>query len=443
MKLIKLALASRKSAAEPELRIVRRFLSWSQAAADEQRVNVATMLARAYLSQALPDQLRPEFEICLALIVEDASTSVRRALAIAIADADTAPPHIVLALADDRPEIAAIVLAKSPVLTEAELNGYAALGGDGKQLALARRSNPPASLAAFLAENGRPEAAIALIENRQASIASEVIRQIADRFTGDGAVRQALLKLPKLPASVRYDLLETTVRAQPSPVARIEFSPERATKPTRDSRERSVIQAANLSGPGEARDLVRDLRAEGALTAALLMRSLISGSRIFFEAAASELSGLDPERVAGLVLDPFGPGFAALYRRMGLPALFLAPFRAALNALEELRGGASGASRSIASGVISACERLAPAEIGQLIALLRRLEMEAALGEAQALRSRFGDVGQYPANSEGRRQTPAIGGLDKLKAPSEQAALRMPPRFERQHPFAKTRAKFA
>ncbi len=164
MKLIKLALAFRKSAATPELRIVRRFLAWSQAAADDQRVNVATMLARAYLSQALPDQLRREFEICLALIVEDPSTSVRRALAIAIADADAAPRHIVLALADDRPEIAAIVLAKSPVLTEAELKSYAVSGGDGKQLALARRASLPASLAAFLAENGRQEVAIALIE---------------------------------------------------------------------------------------------------------------------------------------------------------------------------------------------------------------------------------------------------------------------------------------
>ena len=257
-------------------------------------------------------------------------------------------------------------------------------------------------------------------------------------------MRQALLKVPNLPATVRYDLLETTARVQPSPVARIEFSPERATKPTRDGRERSVIQAANLSGPGEARDLVRDLRAEGALTPALLMRSLISGNRTLFESAASELSGLDPERVAGLVLDPFGPGFAALYRRMGLPALFLAPFRAALNALEELRReGASRTSKPIASRVISACEKLGSAEIGKLTALLRRLEMEAARGEAQALRSRFGGVGQDAMNSESRRQTPAIGALDKLKALSEQAVLRMPPRLERQHAFAKIRAKFA
>ena len=75
---------------------------------------------------------------------------VRRALAEALASAQDAPRHIIAALASDLPEIAAIVLTRSPVLSDVELVACAAIGGELAQIALARRRALNADAAAPL-----------------------------------------------------------------------------------------------------------------------------------------------------------------------------------------------------------------------------------------------------------------------------------------------------
>jgi hypothetical protein len=115
------------------------------------------------------------------------------------------------------------------------------------------------------------------------------------------------------------------------------------------------------------------------------MRALVSGDRAFFETAASELSGLPAIRVAAFVRAPFGTGFAALYRRTSLPNRYFTPFRAALAALADHRNFVAGhVLPSVAQSAIAACQRAKALESDRLLALLRRLETEAALEEARA-----------------------------------------------------------
>ncbi len=117
-----------------------------------------------------------------------------------------------------------------------------------------------------------------------------------------------------------------------------------------------------------------------------MLRALLSGNRDLFDAALAELSGLRDSKVAGLLRDYNGPGFAALYAKAGLPGKYLAAFRAALAAQREYGAAHDSAARLsmvMIERVLTACEDIGGPEMDRLMALLRRFEMEAALEEAR------------------------------------------------------------
>lgn len=367
--------------------IVRRFLSWAERADAGERAEAASALARAYLYSDISAALRREAAIGLTWLLDDPSALVRRALAEALAGAADAPHHIVLALACDQAEVSCPVLERSPVLTDAELVDCAAIGDVRAQIALARRPRLGRSVAAALAEIGAREAVVALAGNLEAELSASVLRRVFERFGEDAQAREALLTRPSLPASLRCDLVAAAAKALCQFVAARDWlDAGRAAQITREAAEQGAVAVANASGEGETRDLARHLRQSGALTIALLMRSLLSGDRGLFASALAELSGLAPARVAGFLREPMSAGFAALYRKTGLPAALLPAFRAALGAI-----GAFGAapaehiSLPLTERVIGACESLDSPEIDRLLSLLRRFEAEAAREEVRVM----------------------------------------------------------
>jgi uncharacterized protein (DUF2336 family) len=365
--------------------IVRRFLSWAQRADAGGRAEAASALARAYLYSDLGPALRREAAVGLTALLDDHSALVRRAIAEALAGASDAPHHIILALACDQSEVSSVVLARSPVLTDAELVDCAAIGDVRAQIALARRPHLGVSVAAALAEIGGREATIALVGNLDAELSQGVLFRIAERFGEDAEVREALLMHPSLPSTLRCDLVAATAKALSGfVVARNWLGSERAERIAQEAAEQGAICVANYSASDEAPDLVRHLRHNGGLTIALLMRALLSGNRGFFEQALAELSGLRRVRVAGFAREPRSAGFAALYGRTGLPLQFLPAFRAALVALEETHVACGDQiAWTVIERVIGACESIDTPQFSKLMSLLRRFEAEAAREEAR------------------------------------------------------------
>jgi uncharacterized protein (DUF2336 family) len=372
--------------ASNEPTIVRRFLNWAQRADAEGRAEAASALARAYLYSDLGPALRREAAIGLTSLLDDHSALVRRALAEALAGASDAPHHIVLALACDQSEVSSVVLARSPILTDAELVDCAAIGDVRAQIALARRPRLSVSVSAALAEIGQREALIALAGNLDADLSQGVMKRMVERFGEDPEMREALLTRPWLPPMLRCDLVAATAKALSRFVAQCDWlSAERAERIAREANEQGVVCVANASRPSEMNDLVRHLRQGGALTIALLMRALLSGNRTLFEQAMAELSGLAPARIAGFTRQPRSAGFAALYGKTGLPAHFLPVFRVALLALDEAKGARSDQlSLDLVGRVIAVCEKINAPDLDRLVSLLRRLESEAARQEARA-----------------------------------------------------------
>jgi uncharacterized protein (DUF2336 family) len=380
--------------------IVRRFLSWAQRADASGRSEAASALARAYLYSDLSAALRREVEIALASLLDDHSALVRRALAEALASAYDAPHHIVLALACDQSEVSCAVLARSPILTDADLVDCVAIGDVRAQIAVARRPRLSVAVAAALAEIGEREAAIALAGNLEAAVSPAILSRIFERFGEDACIREALVMRPALPPTLRCELVDAAARALSAFVAEREWlGADRAGRIAREAAEQGVVTVASSSKDDEIQQLVRHFRQQGSLTIALLLRALLSGNRALVEGGFAELSGLSRPRTAGLVREPRSAGFAALYAKTSLPAQFLPVFRAALAALAEGRV-ASGdqLSWALTERAIEACEKANAPGLDKLMSLLRRFEAEAAREEARL----------YAAESASRREAPLV-----------------------------------
>src|SRR6476646_9015330 len=158
--------------------IVRDFLDWVRTAPAGKRAEATSTLARAYLySDLSPDDLGAA-EGAMLMLLDDPSPLVRRALSDALAASPSAPPAIVLALAADQPEIAAPVLALSPLFVDADLVDAVATGLPAVQAAVAARASVPCAIAAAIAEVGAAEACLVLVENFSAEIAPFSIDRI-------------------------------------------------------------------------------------------------------------------------------------------------------------------------------------------------------------------------------------------------------------------------
>src|SRR5271169_6065481 len=101
--------------------IVRDFLQWVRTAPASDRAEATSALARAYLySDLSPDDLAAA-EGAMIMLLDDPSPLVRRALAEVFASSQKAPLVVVHALAADQPEIAVLLLSRSPLLREDDL----------------------------------------------------------------------------------------------------------------------------------------------------------------------------------------------------------------------------------------------------------------------------------------------------------------------------------
>lgn len=366
--------------------IVRMFLLWARSAPPTQRARATAALAGAFLSGELsPDDL-VEAETALTAMLDDGSPLVRQAMAEVLAGSADAPRHIIVALAGDQGEVAEPVLARSPLLLDADLVDCAALGDERVQSAIARRAWLSPSVSAALAEIARPGALAELARNPGAQIAHGALVRMVERHGDEPALREALLGRPDLPVDIAQAIAAALAQALGSFVVDCGWlSAERSGRVTREARERTTVALSVRKEAADVRRLVRHLRDSDQLTPALILRAMLSGQANFAEAAFAELTGVSDFRVAGIFRDPHRFTFRALFAKAGLPDLLRPAFEAALAAGRDPKAGVGRAklSRRMIERALRACDGLPPDEAGRLVALLRRFDVEAARDEAR------------------------------------------------------------
>ncbi len=369
--------------------IVRHFLDWIRTAPAGKRAEATGALARAYLYSDLSPDDAAAAEGAMLMLLDDASPLVRRALADTLAASPSAPPAIVLALAADQPQIAAPVLALSPLFVDADLVDAVATGNGAIQVAIATRAGLPRPVAAAIAEVGTAEACLVLAENSAAEIAPISIDRIVERFGHLAAIREAMLARADIAAATRLTLVAKVSETLVDFVAARQWlDADHARRIGREACEKATVTLAAETPSAQMRALVHHLRVGGQLTGGLILRALLSGNVVLFEEALAELTDMPVERVSGLVHDSGNAGLRALFEQAKLPPSTYPAFKEAIEAMREgglgsEPGGAARLKRRTIERVLTRCENEELGDLAPLLTLLRRFATEAAREEAR------------------------------------------------------------
>lgn len=371
--------------------IVGHFLKWLDTARVAERAAAAGALARAYVQKELPFDERCAAEAALTLLLDDPSWKVRQAMAEALSMSRHAPLQVVSALADDQPEVAGLVLARSPLFTDSDLVDRVATGTRATQILIARRPTLSMLVSAALAETGEAEACIALLANGGAEIASLSFRRMAERHGDIALVREALIGDARLPSDCRHTLLVKVGEALArSPLVAALVGRARVEKVTRDACTRASLTLIDATRAEEYVALVEHLRLRRDLTTAFLIRTVAHGKVDFFGTALMVLSGQDATRVRALLARGQDVALTALFRRAGLASATHGVILCALKVWREVANGTRLAGVQEVSWLMLQ-ELGGPSGTGDLAGLVKSIHLEAlrenARGHALAIAS--------------------------------------------------------
>ncbi len=360
--------------------IIRHFLKWVSEARVEERAAAATALANAFLANELPFEERCEAEAALTLLLDDPAPKVRLALAEAMALSHRAPPQIIAALSCDQPEIAALIIMRSPLLTEADLVDRVGSADPAIQRLVAQRPYVPMGVAAAIAELADAASCLSLLENCGADLAALSLRRIAERFGGHGALRAALLARRDLGADLRHLLMLRLGQALSSArLVRGAVGASRAERLSRESCASAAIALIDATRAAEHPALVEHLRLTGEITPAFVARLAAHGKMDFFAAVLARLAGRERARVNDVLAAGRDVAVASLLRAAGLDVALDAALIAALKVWRDIANGRLVAGAQEASWtMLKACEENSP-----LAAMLKSIHLDALRDNAR------------------------------------------------------------
>ena len=370
--------------------IVRHFLQWVRTAEAAERAEATSALARAYLYSDLSPDDRIAAEGAMIMLLDDPSPLVRHALADALGSSADAPAAVMHALVNDQPDIAAIVLERSPLLLDSDLVDSIAVGGarpaerDRAPRRRCRARSRPRS-----PKSARPEACLTLIENRRRRHRAVLARP--HRGSASAISRRSARRCSPGP----------TCRPRPgmrwwsSCPRRSRASWSRATGWRRGGRSASRRRPARRRPSSwrrppnrEVSPLVGHLRETGQLTAGLVLRSLLSGNIDFFEQALAELAELPARARQRAGARP--PRRAASRRSTTAPACRRRSIRRSAprsrrctRTADRRAGGNTRLKRRMVERVLTSCAGMPAGDVEPLMTLLRRYATEAAREEAR------------------------------------------------------------
>ncbi|MGX5831903.1 DUF2336 domain-containing protein [Mesorhizobium sp. 43Arga] len=320
--------------------VVSHFLKWIYTARVSERAAAANALARAYVNSELPFEDRCAAEAALTLLLDDASSKVRLAMAEALSMSHHAPLQIISALASDQPEVAGVVLARSPLLTDADLINRVAASQKATQKLIADRPVVSMALSAAIAEIGEAEACAVLLANSGASIASLSFRRMAERHGHLPQVREALISDIRLPADCRHMLLiKLGETLKTSPLVMALMGAARADRVLRDACVKASVTLIEGTRQEEHAALIEHLRLRGDLTASFLIRTIAHGKVDFFGSTLVALGQQSEPRVRALLAGGNDVALQALFRSAGLAVATHAIILRALKIWREVANG--------------------------------------------------------------------------------------------------------
>ncbi|RWX75398.1 DUF2336 domain-containing protein [Neorhizobium lilium] len=368
--------------------IVQAFLRWAETAKAGDRSKAATALAQAYLRLPSGSEEQRSALLAMTYLLDDPSPRVRLALAKGLADSPHAPRAVVAALAEDQPEIACTVIARSPALNEADLVDLAGRGDGLTRGMISSRPDLPRGASAAIAEIGDEAENILLLENPTAQITRVSLRRITERLGALASIRNLLLDREDLPADARQLLVEhVSIALASSFLVRTALSQKRIDWMTREAEEAATVAIAGIVPPEEILSLAEHLRASGRLTPAFLIQALCAGKVDFFVGAVVVLSGLTEQRVRPILATGRRHAVRALFEACGLSrALALVFVEAVLLWRQAAAGHQTG---SISSQLIDRLSHVPAGDspVSEMLGMIEKMQRSEIRASARAYAS--------------------------------------------------------
>jgi uncharacterized protein (DUF2336 family) len=275
----------------------------------------------------LTDRERSLMTEILRQLIHDVEVSVRRALAEKLSHESNAPHDLVLALAQDRIEVAHPILVNSTVLHDEELIEIILHRTLEHQLAIAMRNlvSEPVSDALIQAEN--PDVIRTLLENHGARISAATMEYLVEQSQRIDTYQNPLLCRPEInvelarqmywwvSAALRQHILATY------PVEAGDFDP------ALESSVGALVERTVVHEERKSIELATALVEAGAVTPGLLIQALRQGEIALFEAMFSTMSGVRPTLIRRLLFERGGQALAIACRGLGMaPPVFASIF---------------------------------------------------------------------------------------------------------------------
>jgi uncharacterized protein (DUF2336 family) len=206
---------------------------------------------------------------------------------------------------------------------------------------VAQRAVVSRRLSATLIEMGDEATVTRLMRNHGAEVDDLSLDHALDKFGGQHAVAEAMAYRPSIPLSIARRLVSLVADEIKQQIVKTQPGATEA------------VDAINMSGGkvlkrltgegGDAKDdvgtTVLRLHKDGKLTSPVILRALVHGDVVFFEASLAISAGVPLLSARRLAHDPNPQAFAAIYAKAGFPKEEMVLFRLALTVAKETAYG--------------------------------------------------------------------------------------------------------
>uniref|UniRef100_B0T760 DUF2336 domain-containing protein n=1 Tax=Caulobacter sp. (strain K31) TaxID=366602 RepID=B0T760_CAUSK len=274
----------------------------------------------------------------LRMMAADAAELVRRAMALTLRNSPVLPVDVANRLARDVESISLPIIGFSPVFSDADLAEIVRLGGQARQMAVAKRPRLSAKIAAELVEQGGEEVVAAVCANDNARMSDTILQKVLDRFAKSEKVLTAVAYRAVLPLAVTERLIDmVSDQLRDHILAHHAISAERTLELMTNMTERATIDLVEQAGrSADPKAFAAHLHSVDRLSPSLLLRALGHGHMTFFEWGVAELAGVPHHRTWLMIHDAGALGLKAICERAGLPPRLLPAIRAGVDAFHAL-----------------------------------------------------------------------------------------------------------
>jgi uncharacterized protein (DUF2336 family) len=305
------------------------------------RAALAAKFGRQY-DHLVEGDTRPLAEAVLELLVRDHEKQVRQALAEAVAASANLPHSVATRLAGDELEVARPLLARSPLLGDADLAEIVRTHAMPYALAVAGREHLSEALSDLLVDTNEPEVIAALTGSPSAQLSVATLRRIADDYRGERIIQDRLVRRPALP----YEVVDQLVGALGGRLEWDLIRQRRIGKPEARqlmaaARDRATLSTLEREQGEESME--RELRhrlTAGELAPEDILGFLRTGEMARVEAGLALLAEVDVARTRQLLYGMDKRGLAALCARAGFGVPHYLALHMALDLAEQAMEGA-------------------------------------------------------------------------------------------------------